>query len=258
MARLSLTEQLSDQRRNVAFDSYDITVRQLISMVQGGEIRVAPEYQRHFVWDETRQSQLIESVLLGILVPSLFMATNGDATWEVVDGLQRITTILNYVRPDDLPKKIEISSDALRLRGLEKLSSFNGLKFEDLESSIKLSLLTRPVRVTVLNDRSDYQVRFDLFERLNTGGIALHEQEIRGCVFLGDFNDFIKDLALDPRIRLLVKRRDLRGRGNIEELVLKFFAYLEDMETFRVRTHNQNMTVAAMQMAERNSSPHLS
>jgi uncharacterized protein with ParB-like and HNH nuclease domain len=80
----------------------------------------------------------------------------------------------------------------------------------------------------VLNDRSDYKVRFDLFERLNTGGISLHEQEIRNCVFQGNFNNFIKDCAKDRRLDQLVKRSDRAGRGNIEELVLKFFAYYED------------------------------
>lgn len=219
------SSELTEQRRSVGFDSYDITIKQLVSMVGHDEINIAPEYQRHFVWDDVRQSQLIESLYLGIPVPSLFMATNEDATWEVVDGLQRLTTLLRFVEGVD--------EESLKLRGLEKLSSLNGAVFSDLPQSLQLSLLTRPIRITVLNDRSDHQVRFDLFERLNTGGIVLHEQEIRSCVFLGRFNDFVKSCASDERVVKLVKRTDIRGRGNLEELILKFFAYFERSERFK-------------------------
>ena len=229
---IDASEQLAEQRRSVSFDSYDITVKQLVAMVTGGEINIAPDYQRHFVWDDVRQSQLIESIFLGIPVPSLFMATNKDATWEVVDGLQRITTLLNFIQPEEIPSSINISDDPLSLKGLEKLTALNGETYQSLPDTLQLSLLTRPMRLTVLNDRSDFQVRFDLFERLNTGGIILHEQEIRGCVFLGPFNDFIKECASDERLRTLVKRRDTGGRGNLEELVLKFFAYLEHRDNF--------------------------
>jgi Protein of unknown function DUF262 len=199
-------------------------------MVCEGSINVSPEYQRHFIWDKTRQSQLIESLFLGIPIPSLFMATNRDSTWEVVDGLQRLTTLLNFFFPPNAPASLELSR--LELGGLEKLTALNGATFERLPAQIKLQLQTRPVRITVLNDLSDYQVRFDLFERLNTGGIALHEQEIRSCVFIGRFNDFIKKCASDPRLKVLVKRTDTAGRGNLEELVLKLFAFLENRDGF--------------------------
>ena len=113
------------------------------------------------------------------------------------------------------------------------MRSLNGALFSDFPSSMKLSLLTRPIRITVLNDRSDHQVRFDLFERLNTGGITLHEQEIRNCVYRGPFNDFIKSCSDDARLEQIIKRTDRHARGNIEELILKFFAYYEDRDKFQ-------------------------
>lgn len=224
--------EIRDERRSVGFDSYDITVKQLVDMVAEKQINISPDYQRKFVWDQTRQSQLIESIFLGIPIPSLFMATNEDSTWEVIDGLQRLTTLINYVHPK-LDSEHKSNNSVLKLKGLEKIVSINGTTFEDLPSNIKLNFLTRPIRITVLNDRSDYQVRFDLFERLNTGGITLHEQEIRNCVFQGPFNDFIKEKASDVRLDNLVKRSDKTGRGNLEELTLKFFAYLEFRENFK-------------------------
>lgn len=228
-----LTAEIREQRRNVGFDTYDITVKQLVDMVAEGQIQVAPEYQRHFVWDETRQSNLVESIFLGIPVPSLFMATNDDSTWEVIDGLQRITTLVNFIRPEFKIGVQDVSNSTLKIGDLGKLKSLSGTTFSDLPETIKLNFLTRPIRITVLNDLSDFQVRFDLFERLNTGGIILHEQEIRNCVYQGRFNNFIKKCAADGRVDALVKRTDKRGRGNLEELVLKFFAYFENRDEFK-------------------------
>lgn len=230
---LKIQEQLENNRRSVSFDSYDITVRQLYDMIHEENIDIAPDYQRHFIWDEIRQSQLIESIFLGIPVPSLFMATNKDSTWEVIDGLQRLTTIVNFVGQENTIKRINSNSSKLKLSGLEKLEAFNGLTFDELPKSIQLAFLTRPIRITVLNDRSDFNVRYDLFERLNTGGITLHPQEIRNCVYVGEFNDFIKLCAQNSNFRSVVKMtKNSEKTGNLEELVLKFFAYYEERNSF--------------------------
>jgi len=227
MDPIKIQEQLDSNRKSVSFDSYDITIRQLYEMVSEKSVDIAPEYQRHFIWKEDRQSQLIESIFLGIPVPSLFMATNKDSTWEVVDGLQRLTTIVNFVGDIDTIKKVNPSCSILRIKGLEKLSSLNDLRFIDLPKSLQLLFMTRPIRITVLNDRSDLEVRYDLFERLNTGGVILHPQEIRNCIFLGRFNDIIKELASDQNFVGV-----LRTKENLEELVLKFFAYYQDRNLF--------------------------
>lgn len=202
-------------------------------MVLERMVDIAPEYQRHFVWDEARQSALIESLFLGIPIPSLFMATNRDASWEVIDGLQRLTTILNFIGNAEELKDLKINHKKLKLSGLEKLDSMNGLQYEDLPKSMQFMLQTRPLRITVLNDRSDFNVRYDLFERLNTGGVTLHEQEIRNCVYIGEFNDFIKELAGNEDFRSVVKMTENSERsGSYEELVLRFFAYHEDSDSF--------------------------
>ena len=230
---INIQEQIDANRRSVAFDSYDITVKQMYDMILEGMIDIAPEYQRHFKWDAGRQSSLIESLLLGIPIPSLFMATNQDSSWEVIDGVQRLTTILNFVGDHQLLEKVNIKHTPLKLANLEKLDSMNGVEYTLLPKSMQFMLQTRPLRVTVLNDRSDFNVRYDLFERLNTGGITLHEQEIRNCIYIGEFNDLIKELAQDETFRLMVKMTETAERnGSYEELVLRFFAYFEDRELF--------------------------
>jgi hypothetical protein len=230
---IKIQEQIDKNRRTVSFDSYDITVRQLYDMVVEAIIDIAPEYQRHFVWDETRQSQLIESIFLGIPVPSLFMATNKDSSWEVIDGLQRLTTIVNFVGDEQTIKRINKNCSKLTIAGLEKLDSLNGLQYEQLPKSLQHMFLTRPIRVTVLNDRSDYNLRFDLFERLNTGGVTLHPQEIRNCIYLGEFNDFIKNCSENENFKTVIKMtKNAERTGSYEELVLKFFAYYENRDKF--------------------------
>lgn len=233
MDAIKIQEQIDNNRKSVAFDSYDIAIRQLYDMATEKMIDIAPDYQRHFIWDDTRQSQLIESILLGIPVPSLFMATNKDSTWEVIDGLQRLTTIINFVGTEEVIHTINPNCKKLKIKGLEKLSGINGLMFEQLPKSLQIMFMTRPIRVTVLNDRSDFSIRYDLFERLNTGGVTLHPQEIRNCVFLGGFNDFIKELSEYPAFRSVVKMTAKQTlTGSHEELVLKFFAYFQDRELF--------------------------
>lgn len=224
--------EIQKERRSVGFDTYDITIKQLVDMIAENNINVSPDYQRRFVWDAVRQSQLIESIFLGIPIPNIFMATNLDSSWEVIDGLQRITTILRFVSHEHAV--IDGNNlGALKLKGLDKVSSLNGALFNDMPSNLKLNFLTRPLRVTVLNDQSDFQVRFDLFERLNTGGIILHDQEIRNCVFRGRFSEFVKECVNNTDFNSVIKRSDKNGRGNLEELVLKFFAYYEERDLFK-------------------------
>lgn len=233
MDTITVQRELDANRKSVSFDSYDITVRQLVDMVNETDIDIAPAYQRHFVWDSKRQSSLIESLFLGIPIPSLFMATNTDSTWEAVDGVQRLTTIMNFVASEDQIRKNNAECKKLKLDGLEKLISLNGVTYDQLPKSLQLLFMTRPIRVTVLNDRSDLEVRYDLFERLNTGGVTLHPQEIRNCVYMGKFNDLINELAGFKSFRKVTKlAKNAEKNGNYEELVLKFFAYYFNREKF--------------------------
>ncbi len=163
---------MKEQRRTVDFDTFDIQVQQLLLQLQKGQIHIAPAYQRQFRWDDARCSQLIEFLVLGIPIPNLFMATNRDNTWEVVDGLQRLSAIVKFAATDELRAKFNLGRQ-LTLEGLEKLSKFNGATFASLPPQIQTHIETRPLKVVTLSDKSDTVVRFDLFERLNTGGITL-------------------------------------------------------------------------------------
>lgn len=229
-----ISVQLSEQKRLVDFRTYDFSVKELVSMVEDGIIDISPEYQRKFRWDESHQSKLVESIFLGLPIPSLFMATNSDATWEVIDGLQRLSTIVRFVAELNSRARKKIGkNDFLKLEGLDKLTEMNGKTIVDIPPALKLDFLLKPLKVVTLSDKSDFQVRFDLFQRLNTGGITLTDQEIRNCVYKGRFNDFIKRLSGDERLRRLTKKPDSASEdGTYEELVLRFFAYLYKRDLF--------------------------
>lgn len=227
-----LNSQIQQERRLVSFDSYDMSVRQLLDMIENGDVFVPPEYQRKFVWDNDRESELIESIFLGIPVPSLYMATNLDSTWEIVDGVQRLTTLVHYAGTPEMIKTIP-KAKPLVISGLEKLTSLNDFSYESLPKSLQLMFGTRPIRVTVLNDKSDSNVRFDLFERLNTGGVSLTDQEIRNCVYRGPFNENIKELSKFKAFKDVVKLKPVdQNNGTSEEMVLRYFAYYEKHSSF--------------------------
>ncbi|QQP96727.1 DUF262 domain-containing protein [Lysobacter enzymogenes] len=220
--------QYDKQRRKVDVDNLDVTVRELVRMVNSNEIDRAAEYQRKFRWGEDRESRLIESIILGLPVPTIFVATNKDGTWELVDGLQRVSSLVHFVTemPHDEGYKSVGKVEPLTLCGLEQLDSFNGKTYADLPETIRLQFMKRSLRVTAISDKSDRQVRFDTFQRLNTGGIVLTSQEIRACVYRGPLIDFLEAAAADVQLRTLIKLQSGRqDDGTLEEFVLKMFAY---------------------------------
>lgn len=233
--------ELNNQRRKVDFDTYDITVEELVRRVMRNRIEYAPVYQRQFRWDPQRQSDFIESLLLGIPIPPLFMATNVDSNqgtrWEVVDGLQRLLTLVQFAELEEFSKQDylrHVNKESFPLNNLKYLTTLNGKKFNEMPIDIRTSLLDRPIKITVLNDKSDTNVRFDLFERLNTGGITLTPHEVRECVFRGEFTDLLRVLAeSDPSFNSVVKlQRAKTADGTPQEYVLRFFAFHDNYKNF--------------------------
>ena len=225
--------QFEKERRKVDVDSLDVSVRELVRMTAEGSITVAPEYQRNFRWSEETQSQLVESLLIGLPVPSIFVAVNRDGGWELVDGLQRLSTLIRFVGDEEALSVIG-QTESLVLTGLEKLSSFNGCTKDQLPVDILAKLETKFVRVISISDKSDYVVRFEAFERLNRGGVKLTEQEVRACVYRGAFGRSLRELAGNACfVSLLKLQRAHRMDGTPEELVLKYFAYKNKRNDFR-------------------------
>lgn len=229
----AMQAQLEELRRRVDVDNYTITIRELLSMTENRELHRAPTYQRKFRWDEETQSRLIESLLLGLPVPNLFFATNADGTWEIVDGLQRVSTLIHFAPPNDDQLREVSSGGPLTLTGMRMLTHFEGLAYDDLPMPVRLAFTKRGMGVTALSDKSDPQTRFDTFERLNRGAVALSYQEVRACLFDGPLNELLRELAENPTLKQVVKlQKTDKSNASMEELVLKFFAYRHNRKAF--------------------------
>lgn len=162
-------------------------------------INLRPEYQRRLVWDQKKRSAFIESLLLNIPIPTLFLFERELGRYEVMDGQQRLNAVLDFY------------ANRYALKGLEKWIELNGLKHRDLPEVLKRGLDRRRLSATVVVVDSskprpvarDNDVRKLVFERLNTGGQHLNAQELRNCIYAGSFNDLIIDLADTKQFRRL-------------------------------------------------------
>jgi hypothetical protein len=216
---VKLEEQITEKRKTVDFDTREFTieflVKKFLENIQSDENDIfVPDYQREFVWDEDRQSKLIESIVLGLPIPIIFLAEVENGRLEIVDGSQRIRTISAFINND------------LRITGLETLTEMNDLIFDDLPLSRKRKINNIPIRTIVLSDAATEEVRNELFERINRGSDLLRNMEKRKGIYKGKFTDFIYDeCAKNP---ILIKRSKLansvKKRQELEELVLRFFA----------------------------------
>ena len=218
---LEIEQKLLDEQKHVDFDIKEFPVEVLIGKFQRSEI-VIPDYQRGFVWDEGKQTRFVESVLLGLPIPYLFAADlPASGTLEVIDGVQRIRTLERYL------------GDKLVMGELDKLGFLQNLKYSQLPASQQRRFRNRTLRMIVLSERSDQDVRFDIFERINTGSVTLSPAEFRRGAFPGPFYDLVRNCAESDLFRRVcpLPATKLRRREG-EELVLRFFAYAERYHLF--------------------------
>jgi hypothetical protein len=177
-------------------------------------------YQRQYVWDDSKASRLIESLLLNVPIPVCYFAENADGSLEVIDGVQRINTIVRFLRGE------------FTLRGLPVLSELEGLTYEQLAQRDQRRIEHRTIRCIVITEESHPDIKFDVFERLNTGAVKLSAQELRNAIYRGRFNDDLKGLVEDPGFRAALGRlRDPRMED--EELILRFLALAHNIDGYK-------------------------
>jgi hypothetical protein len=204
--------------RKVLIQQYDYAVRTLVDMVLEGDLVLNPDYQRLYRWAPEKASRFVESILLNIPVPVVYFAEEADGTFSVIDGQQRLTSILNFIKPE--------AGEELSLSGLKLRPEINGKFFGELDRADKSAITKRPIRCIVVLNESDQALKFEVFERLNTGSSSLTEQEVRNSIYNGNFNDLIKELALNDQFLEMIALPEQHKRNmKAEELVLRFFAY---------------------------------
>ncbi len=181
-----LRDEIDDAKRTVTTDTVAITVGEIASMYAAGELNILPEFQRLFRWSDDRKSNFVESILIGIPIPPAFVYENDNGTWELIDGLQRISTLLEFMGLLRDPDTSELKrSQLIKTKYLPSLEGVVWKAQSDGESSLDtaLQLFFRRSRIDfqILKHPSDPKTKFDLFQRLNRGGAYANEQEVRTC-----------------------------------------------------------------------------
>jgi len=230
---VTLQDEIDKEKVLIQTDSYPISIGELISMYNDGELNIHPDFQRYIRWSDDRQSKFIESILLGIPIPPIFVSQEKNGVWDVIDGLQRLATILGFVGCLCDENKKLIPPTKLATTKLKYLPALEGkiwkgdneaTSFTDAQ---RLFFKREKLNFQIVKKESDPNIKFELFQRINSLGAHLSEQELRNCIFI------MKDKALFKLIDKLseyppfVNCLDLSEKDKLEkynqEMVSRFF-----------------------------------
>jgi uncharacterized protein with ParB-like and HNH nuclease domain len=186
---MGLQEEIELRSTEVKSDSYSMSIGELINLYKDSEMDIHPEFQRFYRWTPLQKTKLIESMLLGIPLPPIFVSQRKDGVWDVIDGLQRLSTIFQFIGilTDEENKEVE----PLILEETKYLPSLKGKKWEDpydpensFNPAQRLFIKRSKLDLKIILKESDEKSKYELFQRLNTGGSPLSEQELRNCILI--------------------------------------------------------------------------
>lgn len=217
---------LSKKQRELITSTIDYNLESLAQLISGETIDLEPKYQRRFRWDPKRKSKLIESFLLNVPIPPIFLNEDDFGAFSVIDGKQRLASISEFL------------SNELVLTDLKIFSDLNGKSFSDLPKEFQNSLNYRStLRAIIILRQSDKDIKYEVFQRLNTGGVRLNAQEIRNSAFPGTLNDKIVGLSESNEFHKMLgikskEKSRLYQEMRDVELVLRFFALKDSWKTY--------------------------
>jgi hypothetical protein len=230
---MGLIEEIKTESQVISTDAYSMSIGELVSMYKNGEINIRPEFQRYFRWSLEQKSRLIESVLLGIPLPPIFVQQNEDGKWELVDGLQRVSTFLE-VMGELLDSSIGNKKPPLTLLKTKHLPSLDGCSWncegaKKIPDEVKLKIKRARIDINIILDKSNVSAKYELFQRLNTGGSIATEQEVRNCLLIMANNKFFKWISSLREDVNFVNSSNLSERLIEEqydmELITRFFIF---------------------------------
>ena len=184
---MTLLEEVNLKSKEIHTDGYPMSVGEIASLYKDNELDIHPEFQRIFRWNILQKSKLIESMLLGIPIPSIFVSQREDGVWDVVDGLQRLSTIFEFmgILRDEKGDLIQGST----LVATPHLPALDGKKWDtensgnELDSTLKIEFKRVKIDIKIVKKQSDKNIKYELFQRINTLGSRLSDQEVRNCLF---------------------------------------------------------------------------
>lgn len=204
--------------RRLRTETYDFTVSTLVDYLREGHISI-PKFQRGYVWSKTQASRLIESLIINCPIPVIYLSQNNDETLSVIDGNQRVNSINLYLK------------DEYELKGLSAYPELEGLLFSDLDPRFQRHILNRTLRCICILKDTHPQIKFDVFERLNTGSVKLSAHELRHGLYMGSLMKKIEGLSRNNIFKKLTMTENDK-RMKADELILRFFAFLNGWENY--------------------------
>lgn len=235
------TEQIEEQilklRNNLKTDRLDMSFGEIMNLYNDDVWIIQPEYQRAYRWRDGQKTKFIESILLGIPIPPIFVAEDTSGKWELVDGLQRISTILSFF---GFLKNDSKGKNNFKLTTSDLIGDIlEGIDINSFPLKLKLTIQRAVCRVEILRWDSQADMRYQLFNRLNTGSSPLTPQEIRNCIFTGSFNTLLQELAKDSNFTKLINPTKKQiDEMFLEELVLRFFAFKDNFNDLILMENN--------------------
>lgn len=232
---MALADEIRAARKRVVTDGYEMSLGEIISLYKSKELVIDPVFQRLFRWNEERKTRFIESLILGIPIPPIFVYQDENGVWELVDGLQRLSTVFQLTGDLDGPAAEELGP--LVLNGTRFLPSLNGKRWAEsapnagdgLGQPLQIEIKRTRIRVEILKAESDASAKFELFQRLNTGGAELTEQEVRNSIAVSlnrDFYDWLVARSKDAAFfRTTAQTPSALESQMGVELVLRFLAF---------------------------------
>lgn len=235
--RQKVDDEIAGARNEIRTDKLDISYGELANLYENDELIIRPEYQRLFRWDQTQKTRFVESILLGFPTPAIFVAEDARGVWELVDGLQRVSTILEFMGLlKDSNGRLVSPSRLVKAGRKPRLPSIEGAIFKDLSLKARLSIKRAGCRVEVIKTGSKPTMKYEVFERLNTGGSELTPQEVRNCIFRAtnpDFVEWIEHLAAYPPFRDNLGLSEFQLSTMFDRgLILRFFTIKHAFEEF--------------------------
>ncbi len=210
---------LASEQREVLTRPGEPEVRSLYDKHKKGRLVLQPDFQRNFVWDRKKASRLVESILLRVPLPIVYLSEEQDAKEYVIDGQQRLTSLFSFI-DGRFP-----SGEPFKLAGLTAYSELNKKSFSEIAETFQDRIYDYCIRTVTLLKQSNADLKFEIFERLNTGSEPLNDMELRNCVYRGSFNSLLKELADEPDFRGLLGLSGPDKRMRDLELVLRFASF---------------------------------
>jgi Protein of unknown function DUF262 len=215
-----------------------MTMSSLESRLDNGELDLTPDFQRQAnVWNSNRKARLIESVLLRIPLPSFYFSEDSDGGYAVVDGLQRLCAIFHFMRPELLNRATGATLEPLTLRGLQYLKELEGKKYHDLDRKFQRRISELEITANIIRASTPPAVKFNVFARLNQGGMPLNAQEIRNAIFPGEWRGYLRSMAESTVFRRATDGKVRTERQQDVELVLRFVALWQLGQPFARPAH---------------------